>query len=92
MQALNDPEAYRVNVETGLWSPVPWYWWYFQAADRCNCSPWELIEGYGTDEGYTPRDFWVEAAIIVNDAEREHARFMQSRPANSQPGQGSKPL
>jgi hypothetical protein len=70
---LNDPDVYLTNVELGLWTPVPWYYAYFQAAERANCSPWQLIDDY------TPREFWLDAALVVAQAEAEHSRTQQLR-------------
>jgi hypothetical protein len=75
---LNDPDVYGTNVELGIWTPVPWYYHYFQAADRANCSPWELIDDY------TPREFWLLAAGIVAGAESDHAAFVRDHAQQSQ--------
>jgi hypothetical protein len=77
---MNDPAAYSVNVAQGLWSPVPWYYSFFVAAEKLNCRPWELVPGYGTDEGWTPPEFWYHAALIMVGAEQDHTEFRRKHP------------
>jgi len=57
--------------------PVAWWVSYFYAADRLNCSPWELVDGW------TPREFWHRAAVMLtgceNDAREFHERMQRRK-------------
>lgn len=74
---MNDPDVYWVEHAEGRAPSIPWYYAYFQAADRCNCSPWDFIPED------TDRAFWMEAALIVNAAEGEHQQFLAKKSQSS---------
>ena len=81
---MKDPDVYWVEFEAGRAPAIPWYYAYFQAADRCNCSPWDFIPEA------TDRTFWFEAALIVNAAESD-AREHLSKSKSNTPYQAARP-
>lgn len=49
---------------------MPDYYPLFIAADRCHCSPWELL---------TQATYWRDKALIVNTAENQAQEFWSKR-------------
>lgn len=82
---MNDPDVYRVELEAGRAPPIPWYYNFFLAAEKCRCSPWDLIP----EE--TDRAFWFEAALIVLGAESDHAAFLHKKESSSNTYQAARP-
>lgn len=75
---------YWVEFQAGRADPIPWYFEYFQAADRCNTQPWVLIGG---EQDQTKNmDFWRLAALVVAAAEADHVQWIRDHPPKKSPG------
>jgi hypothetical protein len=68
------PDVHYVEVQAGRAEPLPDFVMYLQAAERLNCSPWELTEPTGP-----PKPWWMRATLTLAEAESEAQRRTRKR-------------
>jgi len=68
------PDVAHVEVEAGRAEPLPDFIGYLRAAERLNCTPWDLLEQKGP-----PRRWWMGATLLLASAESEAQRRSRKR-------------
>ena len=63
-----------VEIESGRMQPLPDFIGYLRAAERLNCTPWDMLDGKGP-----PKRWWMAATMTLAVAETDARQRSQNR-------------